>query len=159
MNDFWDRALPLLFAVGVASVFSAFIATGLAYYFNRELDKTRRKWEEKRHLVRSIEKFCDQLMDNALRYWTDESPSNAIKVRLLEQEISAQMALINRFINENFAKNKVIEISLRNVLNTVTGGEFAVGDRKPDSEQVALSVNAIINLRMTVARTIKTSQK
>ena len=151
MCDFWQNALPLLFA--------AVVATLLGYCFNRWLMKSTQQWQENQHLIRSGEKFCDDLLELTTRYWhmdlTVIGPK--IEAKILSGKINASILLITRFINENFATNDSMRIDLKNMVVSVTGGNYAVFNRLPDENRSSESAGSIIQLRFAFSNAIKDS--
>ena len=149
MSNFWQDALPLLFA--------AIVATLLGYFFNRWLMKSTQKWQENQHLIRSGEKFCDDLLELATRYWyldLSYSKSNT-EAKILSRKISASVVLITHFIDENFTNDASIKNDLKKMVIHVTGGDFSVFNRGPDEDRAALSTGSIIQLRFAFSNAIK----
>ena len=149
MCNFWQDALPLLFA--------AIVATLLGYVFNRWLMKSTQKWQENQHLVGSGEKFCDDLLELVTLYWHMDltTSKRRTEAKILSGKITASILLITRFVNENFAADANIKNDLKKAVVHVTGGNFSVFDRHPDENQSALSAGSIIQLRFAFSNAIK----
>ena len=151
MWNFWQHALPLLFA--------AVIATLLGGLFSRWLMKSTQQWEENQHLIQSGERFCDELLESATLYWhMDLTLVGArTEAKILSSKIDASVLLITRFVNENFANDVNMGDDLRQVHIHVTGGNFSVFSRPPDEDRSALSAGSIIQLRFAFSNAIKDS--
>ena len=139
--NFW---LPLLIAV-----IAAVTAAATSYAFNRRLARITQKWEEKRHVARTCERFCDELMEHATLYWAT-NPSEEAKA--LAEKVMVSKALVFRFVNENFTHNQKVLSAVGQVMDVVAGGNFGGKAIDASVDRAALSADAIINLRLAIAR-------
>lgn len=139
----------------VTGLIVAVFATGCTYLVQLCLAKQARKWEEKRHIARTAERFCDELMALATTYWSKKpvDGENKADIRLLEQKISAYNELLRRFLKEHFFHNPDIPEYFLEMATAVAGGSFGTVGREADGERVADSVAAIVQLRLAISRT------
>ena len=149
MWNFWQHALPLLFA--------AVVATLLGGLFSRWLMKSTQQWEENQHLIRSGERFCDELLESVTLYWhMDLTIVEArTEAKILSAKINASVLLITRFVNENFVTNAEMRNDLIEMVIHVTGGNYSVFDRLPDENRSGESAGSIIQLRFAFSNAIK----
>ena len=144
MGDLWLQTLPLL----VVAITGVIIAAVLGYYSNHRLKKLTQSWEERRHLIASGEKFCDDLMETTLLYWhMSHGTAKTVDLEILMGRISASIVLIIRFVNENYDNDINTKNALKEAIANITGGDFSKLNRPPDQHRAVMSVNSIIDLR------------
>ena len=139
--NFW---LPLMIAV-----IAAVTAATASYAFNRRLARIAQKWEEKRNVARTCERFCDELMHHTALYWATNPSQEA---NALAEKVMVSKAVVFHFVNENFAHNQEILKAVVKVMDTVAGGNFGVVSRTADTERAILAVEAIVRLRLAITR-------
>ena len=134
----------------------AFFAAGCAYFFNRRLAKLAYEWEIKRHVARTAEGFCDEIMKLAISYWScDSNNKNSTEMRILADKISANNKLLSSFISDNFPDDDIFE-DVCDVIDAVSEApEFGQTNRLADSERVARCITAIVGLRMKISGVVK----
>lgn len=145
--------LYLLFTGLIVAAFAA-VCT---YCVQWRLAKLARQWDEKCHVVKTAERFCDELMALAIAYWSEKfigKDEDDVDARLLEYKIAAHNQLLRKFLSENFANNYDMPARLWKVEESIHGDNFGTTSRETYAERVALSVAAIVNLRLTISRTI-----
>ena len=145
--------MQYLFSAMLGAAFAAICA----YFFNARLARRTREWESKRHVVLTAERFCDELMALAVEYWSEKSSDETdAKSRLSVNRIAAYNHFLYCFLRENFPRNADILEKFGRMAGVVAGGNFGAAKREPDAERVALSVAAIVDLRLATSRPAKT---
>ena len=103
----------------------------------------------------NMEGFCDELLDMAINYWsTDNSPDNTERMSVLEQKISAHITMIWAFVEDNFTKTDHVRFIMKTMSNEITGGSFGGDAKKADREKVKKSVDAIVELRRAIRKSV-----
>lgn len=137
---------------------SALVGASCAYFFNKKLQESAQIWEEKRHIIKTAESLCDELMKDATSYWTSRiCKENLLKTQVLAGKINSSNTLISLFLSANSLQNQPdVQNSLQKMIDSVTGGAFAtVACREPDFERAGLAVSSIIKLRLAVSQKAK----
>ncbi len=131
----------------------AIFATFCAFGFGLVSAIMANSRENKKDIIKSATSFCDELMDDACKYWVSECcDENKIEMGVLRWRISSYITLINMFLQENFPDNSDIEQALEQVNENIGGSNFDLSKREPDTKKAALSTVSIIQLRLIVSK-------
>ena len=137
----------------MTTVLSIFFAAFCAFIFNSVHVRITNKMQKREKAVESVEKFCDELLDMAIEYWSaDNSPENNDRMSILSQKISAYNMLIALFIKDNFLQTDDLRSIVKAMTNELTSDQFAENTKKASKKRVAESVGAIVELRMAIRK-------
>ena len=134
-------------------LFATCLAAVLAYFFDKRLQSSAQRWEEKRHLIKTVENLCDEIMGEATLYWTNEvNDENFNDMECLTAKIVVHTQLLRSFIFKNFPNSQDVKHASIVMIHSVTGGEFGADKREPKPNQVKLAVSSLATLRLTVSQ-------
>ena len=136
-----------LFKLCMVALFASFCTL----FINERLAKVARKWEEKKHIIITAERFCDEFMELSIAYWSNEDLP-ATKTGVLSIKMSAYIVILRQFLQHNFPDNSEIISSFVDMMITVTGGNFNINKNIQDIDRVSASVAAIMNLRLLISK-------
>ena len=141
----------------LAAFFSAFCA----YRFNRRLAHLACLWEEERHIIRTVERLCDSLMEDVDEYWaTPVYEKNSTERQASARKISISSRIISVVIYQSFPNHSNIKKKFREMVNQVTGGSFGtMASRSPDEGRAGLAISSIMELRMSVSQESRIKSK
>ncbi|MCY4047515.1 MAG: hypothetical protein OXF42_05345 [Candidatus Dadabacteria bacterium] len=134
--------------------FGAVVTASLAYYFNKKIQESVRKWETEKHVIRTAEGFCDELIKDSVTYWTSTiNEENCDEMQAQAGKIAAMSTLVSVFLKENYPSDSNIHQSLRKMINSVTGDSFGSRQRRgANLEKAGSSANTLIKLRIAVSQ-------
>ena len=139
---------PIWHAVALA-LFATFFSFIFGYLQAFLLQRAQRKEKA----IESVEKFCDELLDVVIKYWsTDTSQKNMGDMRILQQKINAYNMIIPLFIKDNFRRANNFNLIMKKINNEVTGGQFAEHTKKANQEIVAKAMGEILELRREIRK-------
>ena len=145
-----ELLIAAAFGAGCSAVV-ALIAAGCSYYFGGRLASAARKWEEKRDSLKTVEHFCDMLLQEAVEYWSHPvDRDNCGKMQAQAAKMSAILSGLARFVHDHFPANTKIFAAVQGAWTGVTGGNFAVANRRADLDKVHQSTVALIKLRFVL---------
>ena len=135
----------------IVAAFAAMCTAGCSYYFGCRLANTARKWEEKRDSLKTVEHFCDMLLQEAVEYWSHPVDcDNRGRMQAQAAKMSAILFVLSRFVHDHFPANTKIFAAVQGAWTGVTGGNFAVANRRADLDKVHQSTVALIKLRFVL---------
>ena len=129
----------------------ALFAAGCSYYFGSRLANAAREWEAKRHAVKTVEHFCDNLLQDSIAYWSQPvNADNYDEMRAYAAKMGAILLELSGFIYDHFPKNAKVSAAFKEVSDVVTGDAFAVSGRAPDMVKVQRAASVLVKLRFAV---------
>lgn len=129
----------------------ALAAAAFSFVFGYILARLARKWEEKRHAIRTVEHFCDALLQDGIDYWSGRvDRDNRDRMQAVARKMGVVIFHLSGFIHQNFPGNTAASSAIGEVDRALTGGDFAVNSRPPDIERMQISASALVRLRFAV---------
>lgn len=126
-------------------------AAGCSYYFGCRLATAAREWEAKRHAVKTVEHFCDNLLRDSIAYWSQPvDAGNYDEMRAYAAKMGAILLELSGFLYDHFPKNAKVSAAFKEVSDVVTGDEFAVSERSSDMVKVQRASSVLVKLRFAV---------